>query len=156
MTVAALRQSRLFHGMPDAAIADLVEVGRARRFRAGRVLMRQGEPSDVMYVIVKGAVRVERTHPDLKEPVLLGVLGRGEVVGEMGILDGEPRSATVTAEMDTTAMQLTAGQLAAALAAHPALATALLHIMSRRIRDTDMLLGEIAAGRVGLAAARGT
>jgi len=42
MTIAALRQSRLFHGMPDAVMADLVSKGRARRFRAGRVLMRQG------------------------------------------------------------------------------------------------------------------
>jgi len=107
-----------------------------------------------MYLIVKGAVRMERSHPHLKDPVVLAVLGRGEVVGEMGILDAEPRFATVTAEMDATAMQLSAGQLAEALVAHPTLATALLHIMSKRIRDTDQLLGEIAAGRVGHTAER--
>ncbi|MSQ26848.1 MAG: cyclic nucleotide-binding domain-containing protein [Dehalococcoidia bacterium] len=147
MTIAALRRTALFQGLPLTAIGRLASLGRTRRFRAGRVLMKQGDAARVMFVIVKGAVRVERSHRDLTGPVLLSVLGRGEVVGEMGLLDGEPRSATVTAEVNVTAVELAAAQLAQAMAESVDVATALLHIMSRRIRDTDELLAQALTGR---------
>ena len=147
MSIAALRRTALFHELPVTAISRLASLGRTRRFRAGRILMKQGEAAKVMFVIVKGAVRVERSHRDLLGPVLLSVLGRGEVVGERGLLDGEPRSAAVTAEVNVTAVELTAAQLAQAMAESADVATALLHIMSRRIRDTDELLTQALAGR---------
>ncbi|OLC11860.1 MAG: hypothetical protein AUH44_01290 [Chloroflexi bacterium 13_1_40CM_68_15] len=70
--------------------------GKRHRYTAGKVLMRQGDPSETMHVLLTGRVRVEREQsPEGK--VLLAELGANEVVGEIGVLDHAPRSATVTA-----------------------------------------------------------
>jgi len=80
--------------------------------------MRQGEPSDLMYVIVQGqAIRVAE-------------LGPGETVGEMGLLDRDPRTATVVALEDTSAIELTADTLAGIMLQIPEVARSLLHILS--------------------------
>jgi len=113
-------------------------------FPAGAELMRQGEASDCMYMILSGLVAVERAHPDVTSPVLLATFGPGEVVGEMGVLDGKPRSATVTALEETRAMRLDAGTLASTMARFPEVAAALLRIMSQRLRSTNRMVEEAA------------
>lgn len=129
----------LFKALPVDALERLIQRGQRRTFPAGVSLMRQGEPSDAMYVIERGRVRVERTHPQLTETILLAELGPGEVVGEMGVLDGDPRSASVTAIDDTEAIELGPQALYATLTEFPELANALLRVLSRRLRSTDEL-----------------
>src|SRR5437870_13749 len=129
-------------GIPTAALAVLEERSGKRAFKAGSQLMRQGDVSDFMYVVVKGLIRVERTHPQVLEPVVLTELGPGEVVGEMGLLDGEPRSATVIAVEDTETVELSAGALAQLVLDFPEVSTALLTSLSRRLRSTDELCAQ--------------
>lgn len=105
--------------------------------------MRQGEVADVMHVITSGQVRVERTHPDLLGSIMLAELGPSEVVGEIGVLDGEPRTATVIATEDTDTLEISAGDLARVLLDHPEVTLALLQVVSRRLRDTDSLIDQI-------------
>ena len=137
-----LKDAPLFQGIPLDGLSALAQQGRTRRFVAGQVLIRQGEPSDVMYVIAQGRVRVERSHPALTEPVALNELGAGETVGEMGLLDGGPRSATVVALEDTEALELTASAVAATLVEFPQAARSLLYTLSSRLRSTDELVAE--------------
>jgi len=125
-----LEDALLFHGIPLNGLTSLASQGQERLFHEGEVLMRQGERSDLMYVIVQGqAVRVAE-------------LGPGETAGEMGLLDREPRSATVVAVEDTSAIGLTAGTLAEVMLELPEVARSLLHILSARIRSTDELIME--------------
>ena len=77
-----------FHQGGLDGLAWLIDIGRPRVFRPGGSLMRQGEPADCLYVILRGRVRVECSHPSFSTPVVLAELGEGEVVGEMGVLDG--------------------------------------------------------------------
>ncbi len=93
-----------------------------------------------MYIIVEGRVRVERSHPDLLRPVLLAEVGPAEVVGEMGVLDSEPRTATVTAVKHTEAMELDTATLEQTILDYPEVGTALLRALSRRLRSTDELM----------------
>jgi CRP/FNR family transcriptional regulator, cyclic AMP receptor protein len=116
--------------------------GQRRHFAAGEVLIRQGDVSDCMYVLLQGQVRVERAHPDLHEPLHLADLPAGTTVGEIGVLDGGNRTATVTAVEPTETLRLPAGALAGILQAHPETAAALLHILSKRLRNTDELIDE--------------
>ncbi len=147
MTVSPLlSQVDLFKVIPLHGLMDLARRGRMRRFTADSQLMRQGDMSDCMYIVAKGRVRVERNHPDLTEPLVLAELGPGDVVGEMGVLDDEPRSATVTALEDTEAIELDASALAEALARFPEAASVMLRVLSRRLRTTDELL-ELARRR---------
>ena len=96
-------------GIPMDVLFSFACRTKIRRFAAGSVLMRQGDVSDCMHVIVAGQVRVEREEPRLgNEPILLAELGPGEIVGEIGVVLGAPRSATVTAVADTETMELRA------------------------------------------------
>lgn len=82
---------------PLAALRPEVE---SRRLAPGVVLFREGDPSDAMYVVVRGALRATVLNAQHSE-VLVGQIGPGEPVGEMQILSGGTRTATVTATIET-------------------------------------------------------
>ena len=147
-----LAEANGFRDIPLDGLRRLAEQGQPRSFEAGAELMRQGEVGNAMYVILRGRVRVERSHPDLTEPLALAELGPGEVVGEMGLLDGSPRSATVTAVDETETVELSADVLGQVVVQYPDVSGALLRLLTRRLRSTDELADELARRR---AATRG-
>lgn len=144
--VEVLERVELFRALPPAGLARLAERGVSRRFAAGDVLMRQGETSQTLHVIVDGRVRVERALAGDRS-VTLADLGPGDVVGEMGLLDGAPRSATVTAIEDVETLEIHATVLAVVLIEHPAVSGSLLRILSRRLRSTDELVEAMSRTR---------
>ena len=138
--LATISQVVLFREVPAEGLMYLAEQGQPRTVRAGSQLMQQGDVGDSMYVIVKGRVRVERDHPQLTEPLVLAELGPGEVVGEMGLLDGEPRSASVTAIEETETVELSGTALAQMMLRFPEVSTRLLRTLSRHLQSTDELI----------------
>ena len=76
-----------------------------KTFPPGSVIFRQGEPGDAMYLLFSGSVEVSRQSGGEKRCV--GVLGAGELFGEMALVDAEPRSATVSALEETTVIPVT-------------------------------------------------
>lgn len=64
-----------------------------KTFEAGDVVFREGDPSNYAYIVRKGKVEVIREH--LGQTIQLNTLGRGEIFGELGVIDAKPRSATV-------------------------------------------------------------
>ncbi len=137
--LAALSQVEAFRLLSPEHLARLARLAQRRVFPSGSILMRQGDVSASMHVIVRGRVAVERSHPALSEPLRLAELGPGEVVGEMGVLDDEPRSATVIALEDTETLELSGSALAVTLLQSPEASMALLRMLSRRLRSTDEL-----------------
>ena len=135
-----LSQVAILQTLPVAGLSRLAEQGRPRFFPPGSQLMRQGDASESLHIIRQGSVRVERAHPQILRPVVLAELGPGDVVGEMGVLDREPRSATVTGLTAVETLELDAATLAQVLVDHPEAAAALLRILSRRLRNTDELM----------------
>jgi predicted acylesterase/phospholipase RssA/CRP-like cAMP-binding protein len=71
------------------------------RVAQGEVLMREGDTSDAMYFVIRGRLLATRFDETQQEQVEIGELGRGDAVGEIGLMSGTPRSATVTALRDT-------------------------------------------------------
>src|SRR5438093_10339034 len=118
--LAVLSRIGIFRALPEEALAVLSRSGQRRRFRAGRTLIRQGEIGTTMHVIVKGRVTVQRSHPALAETLVLAEFGPGEVVGELAVLDREPRSATVTAICSTETVELSDAALADTVLRYPA------------------------------------
>src|SRR5206468_6965534 len=125
--------------------ARLAAAGERRTYVSGERLMKQGEAAASMWVILSGKVSVVREHKDLAVPIPLAMLGPGEVVGEMGLLDGDPRSATVTAVEPTITMEVPAAGLSSMVAQNPDLYSALVKVLSRRLRDTNELVAESAS-----------
>ena len=133
----------LFKELPEPGLQLLAERGRPKRFAAGDAIMRQGDPSDALHVITKGRARVERSQAG-ETPLVLAELGAGEVIGEMGLLDNAPRSATVTALEDTETLELHATVMALVVMQYPQVSAALLRILSRRLRSVDELADALA------------
>jgi CRP-like cAMP-binding protein len=71
------------------------------RIAQGDTLMREGDPSDAMYFVIRGRLLTTRFDEERQEHVEIGELGRGDAVGEIGLMSGTSRSATVTALRDT-------------------------------------------------------
>jgi CRP-like cAMP-binding protein len=115
----------------------LIRFGKTRRFAEGEALMTQGEPSLSVHFILEGQVRVERQRRSDAQPVQLAMLGSGEIVGEMGVMVDLPRSATVTAAMPTTTLELDTPSFERAARAFPILHRVLAKLLSERLRRTS-------------------
>jgi small-conductance mechanosensitive channel/CRP-like cAMP-binding protein len=100
----ALRGAPLLAALDDEQRRRLAESGTERVYTAGERIVAEGEPGASMFVVVSGRVRVT-LGPDARE---VATIERGGVFGEMSLLTGQARTATVTAAAETTLMELTA------------------------------------------------
>ena len=141
--IAALTLIPLFRPLPADAIANLASAGRTVKFPVGAVVLHQGDPSDSLFVVLSGRVRVVRRQPGAPAEQVLAELGPNEIVGEMGLLDRDPRSATVVAAEDTTLYEIGYHTITRTVLEHPAATAELLRTLSRRLRSTDDLVDEI-------------
>jgi CRP/FNR family transcriptional regulator, cyclic AMP receptor protein len=112
-----------------------------RRFEQGEVLFRQGDPSDVAIQILSGSAEVLRHAGD--DAIVLGAVQAGEFVGEMGVLEDRPRSATVRAASALEAELIERQAFLDRVSAEPELARKLLVRMSARLRDVEDMLTRI-------------
>jgi CRP-like cAMP-binding protein len=92
----------LMADLPEPARATMIKLGVARRYRAGEVILFEGDHSTHVVLLVTGYVKVTARLPGEGE-ALLAIRAAGDTVGEMAALDGEPRSATVTAAVPVDA-----------------------------------------------------
>jgi predicted acylesterase/phospholipase RssA/CRP-like cAMP-binding protein len=115
---ASLRTSRLFAGLDPAVLRDVEPRVEIRTLSSGDVLFRQGEEGDALYVVLGGRVRVIAENT-AGETVQVAELGRGETVGEMAVISGEPRSATVYAVRDSHLARLGREQFEELVTLHP-------------------------------------
>lgn len=106
-----------------------------RRYAPGEIIFREGEPSEAAYVIEVG--RVELIKTGRGGLVRLGLLGRGELFGEMGVLDKGPRSATARAEEDCLLKVIPRADFLRMVEDDPATALKIMTRMAKRLRDTD-------------------
>lgn len=132
--LALLSSENVFGAMREETRAKLVAASRVSRVPAGRVIFRKGDaPDSSCYVILKGAVKVSLPTRNGQE-TLLAVLGRGDVVGEMALLDLLPRSANVTALKACELCQLTTATLEWLAREDFAIYRQLLSALSARVR----------------------
>lgn len=114
-----------------------------RKFPEGTVLIREGDErnTDYMVLVLKGEVTVESIVVSRTTPVTTAVLGAGSLIGEMGVVDGEPRSATCTATSAVHAAILTRRNLEKLLTENPSIGAKFMMAISlriaQRLRDTS-------------------
>jgi CRP/FNR family transcriptional regulator, cyclic AMP receptor protein len=131
--VAELRRTALFADADPARLIPLAGRAFLRRFGAGQVLFTEGEPSDHLYVVRSGRVRilVRSVHGD---DMTLSVLGPGDVIGELSMIDGQPRSASAEAIGSAELVTLPADDVRAALRADPLLLMAAAAVLAATVR----------------------
>jgi CRP/FNR family cyclic AMP-dependent transcriptional regulator len=92
----ALRTFSLFQGLPDERMANVARCAMMRRVPRGQAVVHAGDQPDYVYFVLTGSLKVLVSDEDGRE-VILTILGQGELFGEMGIFDEQPRSASVVA-----------------------------------------------------------
>jgi CRP-like cAMP-binding protein len=123
---------------------DLISRGVKRNFRRGAFLMTEGEASDHVILLLSGRAKISSYTADGKE-VVLAVRGPGDLLGEFSAIDGQSRSATVSALEPIEALIVPSERFIAFLAEHGRLAILLLQTMTRKLRDADRKRVEFGA-----------
>jgi CRP/FNR family cyclic AMP-dependent transcriptional regulator len=129
--------------LPHEDLRQLAAIARVQNYRAGAVIVRQGEPGDSLHAIVEGSVRIDVVSPSGAETTM-AVMGPGECFGELAILDGRPRSANATAIQPTKTLVVTRADFIHWLADKPTSALLLLETMSLRLRSTNEAFVDLA------------
>jgi CRP-like cAMP-binding protein len=126
----------------DSQLDRLAAGARRRTFAKGEALMTEDEPGASMFVIESGevSIRVEN------EPDLVAALHAGDIVGEVSLLTGQPRTATVTATEPVAAIEIDKAALAPVLAAAPALFERFAEMLEKRQEELNHIQGGGAWG----------
>ena len=128
--LAALERTPLFAGLDREHLEDVLAVAQRVSFQPGQVIVDRGDPGDAMYILVGGAAEVDvggRYHR----------LERGDFFGEMAVLAGERREATVKAVEPVEALRIPADDLQAFLSANPQVAVGMLKSLVERLREVQ-------------------
>jgi CRP-like cAMP-binding protein len=123
----------IFQWLPADVAERLTSLGRRRSYSAGQIIYCQDDPSNELYRIVSGTVRLALIREDGKEFVF-GVFGPGECFGEGGLIDGLSRPNTARAHEGLEMEIYPAAVIAAVRADHRELDDALLQLLARRMR----------------------
>ncbi|MDE3721991.1 Crp/Fnr family transcriptional regulator [Nocardiopsis sp. N85] len=141
--------SEFWAGLTEQERADLRRTGTVRRWSRREILFHEGAASDLVIVVTTGRIKVS-SHTAGGSEAVLAVRGPGTLVGELGVIDGSPRSATVQALDDLTALTFTPERFEAYLERWPRVSLLLLRMVVSRLRDADrkrVEFGALDAGR---------
>jgi CRP-like cAMP-binding protein len=138
----APRATTFLSDLPDKLATGLLAGATPRRLDADEVLFLAGDPGDGLYRLDEGLLKVSITSASGAERIL-AILGPGAIVGDLAIIDGLPRSASVTALRECKLQFLSRAAFEKFAAKEPAIYKYLLNVMAARLRDTDQI---VAAG----------
>jgi CRP-like cAMP-binding protein len=139
-----LRAVPLFQGLKDETLRHLVKDAWRRQFSAGAIICHQGDPGSSCHIIIGGRVRVFVMDEDGRE-LSVRIMGPGEIIGEMALLESLPRSASVEAMEKTHTLELNRDTLLRCLQESPQLSLNLLQSLSSRLRSSTAEAGELAS-----------
>jgi CRP/FNR family transcriptional regulator len=146
-----LAEIPLFAGLSQAARETLAQASRVRRYPAGQILCSEGDPGDALYVLEDGQLRVSRFLAAGQEAVL-AVVEAPAALGELALLDGAPRDATLTAQSQVTVRLVPRTAFLALLRAEPGVVEGLLRTLAGWVRHANArqaaLLGLDVPGRL--------
>ena len=108
----------------------------------GDPLFLEGDEGSTLFVVTEGKIKLGRTAPDGREN-LLGVLGPGEMFGELSVFDPGPRTATATAVTETTLIGLGHEDLDKWIRGRPEVAYTMLQSLARRLRRTNEFMADL-------------
>ena len=142
-----LKTFELFGQLEEKDLKHIAQVVQQKTFAPKFILMEQEEDADFAYFIYKGGVRVYRTTEEGEE-ITLNILGPGEVVGELGLIDTSTRSATVETIQETSTLVVSGGDFKALLSKNPTITFHLLLILSARIRKLSSSMEDVMSKKL--------
>lgn len=138
-----IRRVPLFSMLTASQAESMADAIVKRRFKRGEAIVEQGKKSDALSIILTGRARVMSTDARGRE-VILATMNPGDYVGEMSLIDNEPHSATVRAEIQTDVLILGRLQFARCLPENSSMAYAVMKGLVHRLRHADRKIESLA------------
>ncbi|RJO66444.1 MAG: cyclic nucleotide-binding domain-containing protein [Myxococcales bacterium] len=129
-----LERSYLFKTLDEDGRAEMKQLGQLVHVQAGEVLIEEGSEGGSFYVLVSGRVKVSATKEGRE--IVLTELGRGAVLGEVALITGQPRTASVTALEPSTFIGFADPGISDFIARHPKIKELLVRVLVHRAKDT--------------------
>ena len=143
VSTAVLKAVPLFTSFPEDQLRMLTTVVTRRSLPRSTTVMASGDPTDSLYIVLSGRLKVMMSDAEGKE-VILSILGPGEYFGEMGLIDDAPRSASVVSIEPCELLSIAKRDFKKCLAENFEMAQAVMRGLVRRLRDADRKIGSLA------------
>jgi CRP-like cAMP-binding protein len=121
----------LFRGLPESAMEAVAGLASETRFADGETVTREGDEGDAFFVVVDGRLDVSRNGMTLRE------LGPGDFLGEIALIDGRPRTATVTASGPVKSLVIRRPQFLELMDRYGAVRLGVLMALTERVRSDE-------------------
>lgn len=139
----ALGEFEIFSALSQQSLSALSTMAGRKSWAAGTTIFLRGDQGDYLLALTAGRVRLSLASPTGRELVLRHV-GPGEIIGELALIDGEPRSADAVAVEQTTAIVVPRARFQAAADTDPALAMSVARYLASLLRNTNYQMESIA------------
>ena len=141
--LALLQSVPLFAGLPENQVYQIARMAGVRKVSRNTTIVRVGERTDALYVLVSGSAKVLNRDAEGRE-VILSLLGAGECFGEMGLIDGSPRSADVVACEACELLLIAKADFARALSENVDLCLNMMKSLADRLREANRKIESLA------------
>lgn len=138
-----IRRVPLFSMLTNDQAQSIADSVVKRRFRRGEIIVEHNKKSNALFILLTGRARVLTSDSRGRE-VILAVLQPGDYVGEMSLIDNEPHSATVQAEIQTDVLELARADFARCLPENSSMAYAVMRGLVQRLRHADRKIESLA------------
>ncbi|MBP7453013.1 MAG: Crp/Fnr family transcriptional regulator [Ottowia sp.] len=138
-----IRRVPLFSMLTESQANAVADAVIKRRFKRGEVIVEQGKKSNALFILLNGRARVVTADSRGRE-VILATLQPGDHIGEMSLIDNEPHSATVRAEVQTDVLMLGRLEFARCLPENSSMAYAVMRGLVQRLRHADRKIESLA------------
>ena len=145
--LSATARVSIFSKLSQADIEELTKIVTAKKYQPDAAIFFQGDPSDSLYMLLKGSVKVTQAAEDGRQKIL-DILGPGEIFGEFAMLDGHPRSATVTTCEATELASISHKDFRNFAASRPEVLWKVLQALCERVRKTSTEMLELSSREV--------
>jgi len=143
VSTAVLKTVPLFTSFPEDQLRMLTTMVTRKSAPRSTTIMAGGDPIDSLYIVLSGRLKVMMSDSEGKE-VILTILGPGEFFGEMGLIDDEPRSATVMTIEPCELLSIAKRDFKKCLAENFEMAMAVMRSLVKRLREADRKIGSLA------------
>nr|WP_086133018.1 Crp/Fnr family transcriptional regulator [Methylocaldum sp. RMAD-M] len=133
-TLQGLKSVPYFSEVPDTALAELASCAAIKSYPKNSIIIREGEEGGALFIILSGKVQAYLSSANGRM-VILSTQGAGSFFGELSLLDGEPRSASITALEPTVCSLIPRLALKTWLKSHPDAASSIIRSLTQRIRS---------------------
>jgi len=138
-----LEKVPVFQGMPEDSLNKLVELAETVEYPRNRIIVNAGDSGDSMYVILEGSLKVYQTDSHGKQ-IVFAILTAGNYFGEMSLLDGKERSASIATKERSTLLRIGKKEFDALVADSPSFCKHLLIGLCERLRAANTKIANLA------------